>query len=76
VGKASPVTDLGGQRQRTELADAPVGGQASHRVGERRLAGGLREVGLDGGDLGVAAGHHCSVVAEGGLQRAMVESCG
>jgi hypothetical protein len=58
------------------LADAPVGGQPGHRVGERRLGGGLREVGLDGRDLGVAAGRHRPVVGEGGLQLGGVEVLG
>jgi len=76
MGKAPPVADLGGQRQRPELADAPVGGQAHYGVGKGRLGGGLREVGLDIGDLGVAAGCHRSVVAEGGLQLVIVEALG
>jgi hypothetical protein len=45
VREPPPVADLGGQRQRTQLADAPVGGQPRHRVGERRLGGGLGQVG-------------------------------
>ena len=57
VGEAPPVADLGGQRQGTELADAAVGGQATNGVGERRRGGRLGQVGLDGRDLGVAAGH-------------------
>jgi hypothetical protein len=76
VGKAAPVGDLGGQRQGAQLADAPVGGQARHRVGEGWLGGGLREVGLDGCDLGVAGGCHGPVVAEGGLQLGVVELLG
>src|SRR5215216_4742099 len=76
MGKAPPVADLGGQRQRPQLADAPVGGQANYGVGKGRLGGGLREVGLDIGDLGVAAGCHRSVVAEDGLQLVIVEALG
>ena len=60
--KAPPVADLGGQ--------------PSHRVGEGWLDGGLGQVGLDGRDLGVAAGHHRSVVGEGGLQLGVVEVLG
>jgi hypothetical protein len=48
----------------------------SHRLGERRLHGGLGEVGFDGGDLGVAGGHHRPVVGEGGLQLVVVEALG
>jgi len=66
--KRHPVADLGGQRQGAEVADAAVGGQPSYRVGEWWLGGGLGQVGLDGGDLGVAGGRHRPVVAEGGLQ--------
>ena len=45
MGEAPPVANLGGQRQRTKLADAPVGVQASHGVGERRLGGCLGQAG-------------------------------
>jgi hypothetical protein len=36
----------------------------------------LGQVGLDGGDLGVAAGHQRPVVAEGGLQLGVVKALG
>jgi hypothetical protein len=76
VGEASPVADLGGHCQGAELTNAAVGGQARHRVGQWRLGGGLGQVGLDGGDLGVAAGHQRPVVAEGGLQLGVVKALG
>jgi hypothetical protein len=76
VGKAPPVADLGGQRQGTQLPDAAVGGQARDGVGEGRRGGGLGQVGLDGRDLGVAAGRHRPVVGEGGLQLGVVEVLG
>ena len=76
MGKASPVADLGGQRQRPQLANPAVGAQPGHRVGEGRLGGGLGQVGLDGGDLGVSAGRHRPVVGEGGLQLVVVELLG
>ena len=74
--KRHPVADLGGHRQRPQLANPAGGGQARHRVGERRLGGRVGEVGLDGRDLGVTAGHHRPVVAEGGLQALVVELVG
>ena len=58
VGEASPVADLRGQQQGTQLADTTVGSQAAHRVGERRRGGGLGQVGLDGGHLGVTGRRH------------------
>src|SRR5918994_5580896 len=76
MGEASPVADLGGQRQGAELADAAVGGQASDGLGEGRRGGGVGQVGLDGGDLSVAAGRHRPVVGEGGLQLGVVEVLG
>jgi hypothetical protein len=76
VGEPAPVADLGGQRQGTQLADAPVGGQARHRVGQWWLAGGFGQVGLDGRHLGVAGGGHRPVVGEGGLQLGVVEPLG
>ena len=48
----SPVANLGGQRQRAQLTDTTVGGQASNGVDQGRLGGGLGQVGLDGRDLG------------------------
>jgi hypothetical protein len=74
--KRHPVADLGGQRQRPQLANPAVGGQTSHRVGEGRLGGRVGQVGLDGRDLGVAGGRHCPVVGEGGLQLWVVELLG
>jgi hypothetical protein len=45
----APVADLAGQGQGSQPGHAPVGGQAVHGIGERRLVIPAGQVGLDGG---------------------------
>jgi hypothetical protein len=75
--EAAPVADLAGQRQRPEPGDAPVGGQATHRVGERRSVVPAGQVGPDRLQLGVAASQHRPVVGvgcgQGGLLKVLLK---
>jgi hypothetical protein len=76
AGEPAPVADLAGDRQRPELGDAAVAGQAGHRVGERPVGEPVPQVGLQRGQLGIPRGQHRPVVAVGGLQRWFVEALG
>ncbi len=75
-GEAAPVADLGGQLQRAQPGDAPVGAQAGHLLGERRPGIPAGKVGLDRVQVHITAFEHHPVVPVGGSKRGLVELLG
>jgi hypothetical protein len=71
--EASPVPDLGGDRERTQRSDAAVAAESADAIGEGRLGAGLFELRLDRVEVGLAGGDRCPVVRVGQAQRGLVE---
>ena len=72
--ESAPVDDLSGQNEPAQIADAAVGGQPVHRVGQGFPIAPAHQVRLNGGQLTVAGLQHAAVVRVGQPQRRVVET--